>query len=833
MKNRVWFIVGAFSAAACAQTPKPSVGVTPAAAPKADSAEPIKAYDKVITSKAITHVGLITTHQLDDKLYFETPRSILGTDMLLVTSVARASTGQTKQYGGDWVRNYVVRWDRIGHRIVLRSVGYDVVADTTLPVARAVRGSTYPAVIASFPIETFGPDSAPVFEVSKLYTTGVTEMAAFKERLDDKRSFVERVQAFPDNVEIEGTQTQGGDAKHSTESVLAHWSMVRLPSNPMTPRRADPRVGYFTMEQTDYGTAEQRSAHRSYIGRWRLVKKDPSAAVSDPVTPMVYYVDAATPAQWVPWIKKGIGDWQPAFAAAGFSHAIIAREAPTNDTTWSPDDVRHTVIRWLPSTVENAYGPQLVDPRTGEVLNGSVRMFHNVMNLLRDWYTVQVAPLDARAQRWPLPDSLMGYLLEGVVAHEVGHTLGLRHNMQASSEYPADSVRSRTWVHKMGHTSSVMDYARYDYVAQPEDSINVNDLVFRIGPYDTFAIHWGYAPIAANESSQPGSGARAPGALTGTAAADAERPTLDRWAMVQDTVPWLRFSEDYGIGGADPGVETEAVGDADAVKSTGLGFKNIARIAPMISRIATHAGESDSDVVELYDRLIGQWSLEAGHVAHVVGGEWTRHKSGSQPGPEYEPISAARQRAAVAFLADQVWRTPSYFLDRSLLNRMEPEGALERLRRAQAYPLHALLDVDRIRRMTEIAAIAPSGVEVYDGAAMMADVRRALWSELDAKEVRIDAFRRNLEREHLVALDSLLNPALPPKEDKSNDGSAATDVPAVRPNETDSRALARGELAAIRDAARAALPRAADRITRLHLQETIAEVDQSLGERVP
>ena len=830
MTKRVWcLIVGAFSAAACAQAPKPSVGVTPAGAPKADSAPPIKAYDKVITAKAVTHRGLITTHQLDDKLYFETPRSVLGTDMLLVTSIARASAGQTKQYGGDWVRNYVVRWDRIGNRVVLRSVAYDVVADTALPVARAVRGSTYPAVVASFPIEAFGPDSAPVIEVSKLYTTSSTDLAAFKERFDDKRSFIERVQAFPDNVEVEATQTQGGDPKHSTESVLAHWSMVRLPANPMTPRRADERVGYFTIGQTDYGTSEQRSAHRSYIGRWRLVKKDPSAAVSDPVTPIVYYVDAATPAQWVPWIKKGIEDWQPAFAAAGYSHAIIAREAPANDSTWSPDDVRHTVIRWLPSTVENAYGPQLVDPRTGEVLNGSVRMFHNVMNLLRDWYTVQVASLDPRAQRWPLPDSLMGYLLEGVVAHEVGHTLGLRHNMQASSEYPADSMRSRTWLHKMGHTSSVMDYARYDYVAQPEDSVDVNDLTFRIGPYDVFAIHWGYAPIDVNESSQPGSGARAPRALAGTAAADAERPTLDRWAMVQDTVPWLRFSEDYGLDGPDPGTETEAVGDADAVKSTGLGFKNIARIASMISRIATRSGESDSDLVELYDRLVGQWSTEAGHVAHVVGGEWTRHKSGSQPGPQFEPLAASRQRAAVAFLAEHVWKTPSYFVDRSVLTRIESEGALQRLRRAQAQSIHVLLDTVRIGRMTDVAAIAPAGADVYDAASMMTDVRHALWSELDAQSVKIDPFRRNLEREHLVALDALLNPELPPKEEKHDDGAAAADVPAVRPNETDGRALARGELSAIRDAARLALPRTADRITRLHLEETIAEVNQSLG----
>jgi Met-zincin/Domain of unknown function (DUF5117)/Domain of unknown function (DUF5118) len=817
------------AAAACAQGPKPSVGVAPAAkSEKSDSTQPIKPYDKVITAKAITRRGLVITHEVDDKLYFETPRSVLGTDMLLVTTIARASGGQTIQYGGDWVRNYVVRWERIGPRVVLTAVSYDAVADTTLPIARAVAKSSYPAVIASFPIETFGPDSAPVIDVTKLYTTGITDMAAFKERFDDKRSFVERVLAFPDNVEIEATQTQSGDAKHSTESVLAHWSMVRLPEDPMTPRRADPRMGYFTVSQTDYGTTEQRAAKREYIGRWRLVKRDTTAAVSDPVKPLVYYIDPATPSKWVPWIKKGIEDWQPAFLAAGFSHAIVARDVPVGDTTWSVDDIRHTVIRWLPSPIENAYGPQMVDPRTGEVLNGSVRIFHNVMNLLRDWYTVQVAPLDPRAQRWPLPDSLMGFLLEGVVAHEVGHTLGLRHNMQASSEYPADSMRSRTWLHKMGHTSSVMDYARYDYVAQPQDSVNVNDLVMRIGPYDVFAIHWGYAPVSVNEPAQPGSGARAPRALTGTALSDAERPTLDRWLMAQDTVPWLRFAEDYGLGGADPGVETEAIGDADAVYSTGLGFKNIERIAPMMTRIALRPGETNDDLTELYDQLVGQWATEAGHVAHIVGGEWSRHKSGSQPGPQFEPVAAARQRAAVAFLAQQVWRTPNYLLDHSILTRIEAQGALERLRRAQAQSVHVLLDGARLSRMTELSAITPAGTDVYDAASMMDDVRKALWSELDAKEVRIDAFRRNLEREHLAALDALLNPPSPPKDEHHDDGLAG-DVPAVRANETDARALARGELEAIRDAARKAETRSADRITRLHLEESVAEIEQSLS----
>lgn len=485
--------------------------------------------------------------------------------------------------------------------------------------------------------------------------------------------------------------------------------MIRLPTHPMVPRRCDDRIGFFTAEDIDFGTTEQRAAHRCYITRYRLEKKDPSAAVSDPVQPLVYYIDPATPPQWIPWIKKGIEAWQPAFEAAGFSHAIIAANVPTDDSTWSMEDVRHTVVRWLATTVENSVGPNVHDPRTGEILNGSVRLFHNVLNLQRDWYFTQVSPLDGRAQHLPLPDSLMGHLLMSVMSHEVGHTLGLRHNMQASSEYPADSVRSRTWVHRMGFCASIMDYCRFDYVAQPEDSIALDDLVPRVGPYDVFAIHWGYAPV--------------PGAAT----TDGERPTLDRWASAQDRVPWFRYEGDEDvIGGVDPGVETEAVGDADAVKSTAAGVKNIQRILTFLIPTTVRPGEDNQDLEELYDRLLGQWRDEMGHVTRIVGGEAMREKSGSQPGPRFTPVLAARQRAAVQFLSANVFATPLYLLDTVVLRRIEPTGALTRMVELQAGVLSDLLSDDRLNRMTEIVALSPERAATYAPAAFVGDVHRAV-----------------------------------------------------------------------------------------------------------
>jgi hypothetical protein len=790
---------------------------------RGDSGDSVKPYAKVITAKATTQRGLVIAHRLRDKLYYELPTAIIGPDLLLLNSVAAASAGQEQQYGGDWYGEHVVRWERRGRRVLLRAVSYAVVADSGLPVARAVRQATYAPVIAAFPIEAFGPDSAPVIDVTRLFTTNVPELAALKEGFDDKRSFVDRVLVFPDNVEIEATQTATDKGK--TTSVLAHWSMVRLPATPMTPRRADERVGFFSVEQTDYGAESQRAAHRAYIGRWRLVKKDTAAAVSDPVTPIVYYIDPATPAEWVPWIRKGIENWQPAFEGAGFSHAIVAGVVPAGDTAWSAEDVRHTVIRWLPSTVENAYGPQVVDPRSGEVLNGSVRVFQNVLNLLRDWYIVQVAAVDPRARRLPLPDSLMGRLLQFVVEHEVGHTLGLRHNMLASSEYPADSIRSRTFVHRMGHSPSIMDYARFNYVAQPGDSIAIEDLVPRIGPYDRFAIRWGYAPVATPS-------------LSGRLASDAERPTLDRWALVQDSVPWLRFSEDYGTG-PDPGSETEAVGDADAVRSTTDGFANIARIVPMLMPMAVEAGEPDDDLRELYDRLVAQWQLEIGHVVHIIGGVTARAKSGSQPGARYVPVPAARQRAAVAFIADHVFRTPTYFLDPALLARLEPSGSLDRLRRVQARALAAMLDDQKVTRLAEARAIAGRGSDAYDPVELFTDVRRAVWSELEATPVVIDAFRRDLQREYLVVLDAKLNPK--PERPAMRPGAPAPTRPteplpepvpdrsgAPLAGESDVRALARAGLEAVLAGIRRAMPRVRDPITRAHLEESAAEIGRSL-----
>ncbi|HEX8999530.1 MAG TPA: DUF5117 domain-containing protein, partial [Blastocatellia bacterium] len=417
--------------------------------PAAGREPEIKPYDRVITKDAKSDAGVFTVHRIKDKVFYEIPKSELGKEFLWVSQIARTTLGVG--YGGQALGNRVVKWERMNNRVLLRNISYSVVADADKPIAKAVQASNNDAIIRSFYIEALGKNDSVVLDVTSLFTTEIIEFNA-KSRLrarvfDASRSYLERVVSFPTNIEVEATHTfsnppeatagaagppnpfLGAGMGSGSASVVMHYSMVKLPENPMMPREFDERVGYFSIRKTDYGKDEHRSPQRTYITRWRLEKKDPNAELSEPIKPIVYYVDPATPTKWVKYIKQGIEDWQPAFEAAGFKKAILAGEAPKNDPEWSAEDARYSVIRWLPSTIENASGPHVHDPRTGEILESDIQFYHNVMNLARDWYFTQVGPLDPRTNKLPLPDDLMGELIRYVVAHEVGHTLGFQHNM--------------------------------------------------------------------------------------------------------------------------------------------------------------------------------------------------------------------------------------------------------------------------------------------------------------------------------------------------------------------------------------------------------------------
>jgi hypothetical protein len=769
----------------------------------------LKPYDEVITEEAESDDGVFTVHRLDDKVFYEIPEAELGREFLWVSRIARTSEGVG--YGGQALGNRVVKWERHGDRVLLKSVSYAIVAGADRPIAQAVEAANNDAIIKAFDIEALSETGAPVIDVTSLFNMEVPEFSA-RSRLQARgfardRSFVESVTAFPENIEARTTHTYTVPPPSSAQqnrsrtpsrrrgmrpgsaTVLLHYSMVKLPEKPMQPRLFDERVGYFSVRQIDYGRDEHRSPRRRYITRWRLEKHDPDAAVSDPVKPITYWIDPATPAQWVPYIRQGVESWQPAFEAAGFSNAVVAREAPTpdEDPDWSPEDARHSVIRWLPSTVQNASGPHVHDPRTGEILETDIQFHHNVMNLVRDWYFVQVGPLDPRARTLPLPDELMGELLAYVAAHEVGHTLGFQHNMKASSLYPPEKVRDPDWVRTMSHTPTLMDYSRFNYVAQPGDGIAVEDLIPKIGPYDVWATKWGYAPI------------------TGAASTDDEKPTLDAWAREQDETAWFRFSTP-GARNADPGQLTEAVGDADAVASTALGLKNLERVAAMLLDATAAPGEPYDDLDELYARLVGQWTLEMNHVAAVVGGVSSQQKHHGQDGVRFATLGRDVQANAVAFLNDHAFMPPAFLTDPAILRRIEPVGVLDRIRTSQTRVLGTLLSAGRLARLVEQEVI--DGDAAYPATAFLADVRHGVWRELDERETRVDAYRRNLQRAYLDLIEGRL---AAPSQARGDAGP-----------------FLRGELRALDAAIGRAEGRTTDRATRLHLEDVRHRIARAL-----
>jgi hypothetical protein len=772
----------------------------------------IKPYERVITREAKSDEGVFTVHTIKEKIYYEIPKSELNKEFLWVSQIARTTLGVG--YGGQAAGNRVVRWERRGNRILLRNIVYDVVADPKLPVSRAVQAANNDTIIMAFNIEAIGKDDSAVIDVTRLFTTEVTEFSP-RSRLrargfDASRSFIEKSKSFPTNIEVEVSQTftsppetnpVGGGAPQppnpfaagmragTNATIVMHYSMVKLPENPMMPRLFDQRVGYFSIRKTDYGSEEQRAAQRRYITRWRLEKKDPNAEISEPVKPIVYYIDPATPTKWIPFIKKGIEDWQPAFEAAGFKNAIIAREAPSKDEDphWDPEDARYSVIRYLPSEIENASGPHIHDPRTGEILESDIQYYHNVMNLNRNWYFVQVGPLDPRAKKLPLPDDLMGRLVQYVIAHEVGHTLGFQHNMKASATYAIDKLRDPEWLRTMSHTPTLMDYSRFNYVAQPEDKLPPESLVPQIGPYDKWATMWGYKPIP---------GARTP---------EEEKKTLDQWARDQDAKPYLRFST-FNARGSDPGENTEAVGDADAIAATTLGIKNLKRVADMLLPATSQPGEPYNDLQELYERMLGQWATELNHVSGIVGGFSSQQKHGGQDGVRFVIVPKDRQAAAVRFLNANAFATPTWAVKPEILRRIEPNGVLVRVNAAQERVLNSLLNNSRFDRLVEQEAI--DGMAAYRPTDFMSDLRRGIWSELETGPIKIDVYRRNLQNSYIDLLSNKLN---------------------VRPAVTDDyRALIKQELRDLTAALAAAAPRAADRQTRAHLADARDQIAKAL-----
>ncbi len=781
----------------------------------------IKPYDKVITKEAKSDEGLFKVHQIDNSYFYEIPDSLFEREMLMVTRIAKTASGLG--FGGGKQDESVLRWQKKGKKVLLRVVSFNVVAADSLPIHEAVMNSNFEPILYTFPIKAISKDSLnTVIDVTDLFEKDVKLLGLPERtrknykvtRLESDLSYIESVKSYPLNIESRHVKTyNAGEPPSSSEtgtiSIEMSNSMVLLPKEPMKRRMFDQRVGWFTSGQTDYGLDVQESKTVRYLDRWRLEVKDEDiekfnrGELVEPKKQIVYYIDRATPEKWRKYIKEGINDWQVAFEAAGFKNAIVAKDAPTKeeDPDWSPEDVRYSVVRYLASPIPNANGPHVSDPRSGEILESDINWYHNVMTLLRDWYFVQTAAINPEAQKLKFKDEIMGRLIRFVSSHEVGHTLGLPHNMGSSVAYPVDSLRNAEFTKKFGTAPSIMDYARFNYVAQPED-VGVA-LMPDIGVYDKYAIEWGYRPILDAKT------------------ADDEKKTLDSWILKHAGDPMYRFGKQQS-GVIDPSSQTEDLGD-DAMKASMYGIENMKRIVPKLIEWTAEDGKNYEDLETIYGQLLGQYNRYMGHVAANIGGVYEYYKTYDQEGAVYTHVDKAKQKEAMAFLQNQLFDTPEWMIDTDIFNKIESAGNIERIRNMQTRTLNNILDFGRMARLSENETI--NGKEAYGLLSMMQELRAGLFSELSSGKT-IDAYRRNLQRAYIERMEYLMTKEqeIIPSEFRRYVSRTNVDV-----NQSDIRAVTRAELKSLASSMRAGVNRTNDAMSKIHLQDALERIDAILN----
>ena len=775
-----------------------------AAAPAKKKKSKIKKYSEIITKDAKSDDGLITTHVVDEDYYFEIGDSLLEREILVVSRIS--GFVKNLNFGGAGTKSrpqQVIRFQRRGNNILIREVSFNSVADEEKPIYESVRNNNFEPIIASLPIAAFGANKKSfVVDVKSFFTTDVPmfgAMYSFQEKsfgirgVDSKRSFIESMKSYPENIEVRHILTYKGGAKlpdnqiTKTMSVELNQSFVLLPEDPWMPRAFDARVGYFSLSQVDYGSDAQKAERKRFITRWRLEPKDKEAyfrgELVEPIKPIVYYIDPATPSEWVPWLKKGIEDWQVAFEAAGFKNAIIAKEAPSKeeDPDWTPEDVRYSTIRYVSTEIQNAMGPHVHDPRTGEILESDIIWYHNVMNLLRNWYFIQTAAINPKARNVKFEEAIMGQLIRFVSAHEVGHTLGLPHNMGSSVAYPVDSLRSPSFTKRMGTAPSIMDYARFNYVAQPEDG-DVG-LMPNVGPYDKWSIEFGYRLIE---------GVKSP--------AD-EKKTLDAWIMEKAGDPVYRFGRQRGLP-LDPSAQTEDLGD-NSMKASEYGIKNLKRIMPNLMEWTAEPGKNFNDLEELYGQVFGQYNRYMGHVAANVGGVYEMFQSYDENKAVYTHVEADKQKAAMMFLNQNLFKTPEWLVNKEIISRIEEKGALDRVLRVQSRTINILTISDRLNRMIENEAL--NGSEAYGIQTFFSDLQSGVFYNLNGDG---DVYSRNLQRMYVDKLIGMLK----------SDSRSITN--------SDISPVVRGALANIKSTLMSNSAYRQNNIQGMHLKDLVARIDK-------
>ncbi len=845
-------LVMAFAAITQGQRPDSTRPVFPSSRSTGNGPKP---YKEVITDKAKTDEGLFRVHRVEDKWYFEIPDSLLGRDIMVVNRIARSSVNAPKSFGGyagDQINESVIRFEKgPNYKIYLKSVSYTTLSlDSTQPMYQAVMNSNVQPISAAFDIKAYSKDSTgSVVDVSD-YLNSDNDVIAFATgqsfiptsvvlgkssfqagSLQSDKSYIAAIRSYPINIEVKTVKTYsktsgpaiGGSSSppgsQSNITLEINNSFVLLPAKPMQQRLYDNRVGYYYRTYSDYDQNPQRVETTNMIIRWRLEPREEDrekyfrGELVEPKKPIIFYIDPATPKKWVPYLIQGVNDWQSAFEKAGFKNAIMAREAPVNDPDWSLEDSRYSAIVYKPSPIENAYGPSVTDPRSGEILESHIGWFHNVMSLLHDWYLIQTAAVDPRARKMEYDDELMGSLIRFVSSHEVGHTLGLMHNFGSSSTVPVEKLRDKAWVEANGHTPSIMDYARFNYVAQPEDNIGEKGLFPRIGDYDNWAVEWGYRLYTQYKTPRE------------------EKSGRNSWVVskLRDKRLW------YGLQGNmdDPRSQNEDLGD-NAMKAGAYGIKNLQRILPNLLSWTKEPGEDYDNLGRLYGQLIGQYYRYIGHVAKNIGGIMETPRTMDEPEPVYQVVPAATQKEAMDFLARNLFTTPAWLVNYDIYSRIggnpfnviyNSDGSIKVLSIGymQDMLLNRLLSARNLNKLSESEAAA--GNNAYTLSEFISDLKKAVWTELSTRKP-IDMFRRNLQKSYLNQLNSLLN--LPT-------GGLAGNVPVVvlsgsiNPEKSDFRSVIRAHLGSLRSEIAAAAGAINDPMSKIHLQDLLKRIDNILN----
>ena len=801
--------------------PKPKADDRPAStAPgqkkgaKTDKVGQPKKYDDVITADAKTQPGVFALHKVEDSYYFEIPADKFGRLFLMRSEVAKGAAGTA--FNGQELGKKFVKFDRRENRVYVTEADYDKRsgADT----AAAVEASGVEPVVGVFPVEAEGKDKSVVVSATAVFLADTLDIGAKKAGgqgfgIDFARSFVADTKAFPTNLEVRTQMTfrpqgPGGLQPGPAKTALIHTSLFLLPETASQGRYADPRVGYFTENFVDYSAKRTWSETKEYITRFKLEKKDPTKDVSEPVTPITFYLAPEIPAKYREAIRKGVEDWQPAFEKAGFKNAIVCKDPPAKsiDPNWDAEDARYSVIRWVAEPIANAFGPHVSDPRSGETLSAHIVFYHDIVKLVHLWYFVQCSAQDARARSFPFPDDLQAELIRYVACHEVGHTLGLRHNHRASQAYSIEQLRDPKFLADHGNVASIMSYGRYNYVAQPEDKIPVKDLIPKLAPYDFFAIEWGYKPLP--DAKSP----------------DAEKVALNELAGKQLRDPFLRFGGEDGPSTVDPTVLTENIG-SDAVKATELGLKNLDRVYDYLLKSTTAEGEDFDTLREAYQALLDHRNRWLAAVLKQVGGVVETRTLGGR-GEQFGRVTKEKQKEAVAFLLANAFVTPKKLLDPAVVNNLKFAGVAADAANVQRQILAGLMAPARLNRLIDAEVLTPDAA--YPVAELVADVQAGVWSELKADAPRVDPIRRSLQRAYIDLLKSEFEPLPPPVPTAAPDGPPrrrpAVDVGPPSRN-AELRAVARVSLRDVKKQIAAALPQVKDAATRVHLEDLAEEID--------